>query len=201
MTDVRIDLEPAAREMAALAEGVEDAALGDATPCEQYAVRDLLEHVIELAVAFRDAARKDLGPTTGRDPAKAQGTLGADWRARLPERLEEMATSWRNPAAWEGTTQAGGVTMAAPTTGAFALDELVVHGWDLARATGQDFTSDEESLRTVHALLAGAVSEDGKQGAFGPVAAVAPDAPLLDRVVALAGRDPGWAPPVQRASM
>lgn len=194
MKDVRIDLGPPARELAVLAEGVADAALAGPTPCGEYAVRDLLQHVIELAVGFRATALKDLGPATEADPASSRNPLEADWRERLPVDLERMVTAWRSPDAWEGTTQAGSVTLGGGQAGAFALDELVVHGWDLARATGQEFRCGEESLRTVYALLSALVSEDGAQGIFGPVVPVAPDAPLVDRVVALAGRDPGWVP-------
>lgn len=67
-----LDLGPQARIVARLAAAVPDARLADPTPCPEYAVRDMLGHLTGLAVAFRDAARKDLGPTTDTAPDSAR---------------------------------------------------------------------------------------------------------------------------------
>ena len=70
-----------------------------------------------------------------------------------------------------------------------------MHGWDLARGTGQRFELDEASLLGAQAFLdtfSGPGSEDERGDAFGPVVPVDDDAPLLDRVVGLSGRDPKW---------
>ena len=79
-----------------------------------------------------------------------------------------------------------------------ALDELVLHGWDLARATGQTYTGDKPSLEAVLAFTA-AMSEpenlDSREGLFGPVVEVPEDAPTLDRALGFAGRDPAWTSP------
>ncbi|GAA3369856.1 hypothetical protein GCM10020367_14180 [Streptomyces sannanensis] len=96
--------------------------------------------------------------------------------------------AWLSPEAWEGETGAGGVTL----SGAVALNELVLHGWDLARATSQEYASDEASLEACRALLA--QFGDRRQGPFGPVVPVPEGAPLLDRVIGLSGRDPSWSP-------
>ncbi|MEU3312689.1 TIGR03086 family metal-binding protein [Streptomyces sp. NPDC006662] len=189
------DLGPQADVVARLLAGVPDAALAGPTPCPAYTVGDLLGHLAGLAVAFRDAARKDLGPTTATPPGAAPPPLPADWRERIPRALGELAGAWREPAAWTGMTRAGGVDMPGAVTAAVAADELVVHGWDLARATGQDYTPDPAALRASHAFLLAASEEaGGGQGPFGPVVAVPDDAPLLDRTVGLSGRDPGWTP-------
>jgi uncharacterized protein (TIGR03086 family) len=74
-------------------------------------------------------------------------------------------------------------------------DELVLHGWDLARATGQGYEPDEAALRAAYGLLEGAAEQAGEgRGMFGPVVAVERDAPLLDRAVGLSGRTPDWRP-------
>ncbi|MER5881222.1 TIGR03086 family metal-binding protein [Streptomyces sp. NPDC060235] len=195
MTGQTFDLGPQALIVARLAEGVTDAHLDGATPCPEYAVHHLLGHLTGLAVAFRDAARKDLGATTDTAPDSALPDIGADWREALPKALDELADAWRDPAAWTGTTRAGGVTLPGPVAGAVVADELVVHGWDLARATGQQYAPDEAALRAAHGFLA-AVAEDptGGGGIFGPVVPVPDDTPLLDRAIGLSGRDPGWTP-------
>ena len=81
-------------------------------------------------------------------------------------------------------------------------DELVVHGWDVARATGQPFSPERQVLDTAYHFLGLVASPDAPAGpevAFGRPRPVAGDAPLLDRVVALAGRDPAWAAASPRA--
>ena len=79
-----------------------------------------------------------------------------------------------------------------------ALDELVLHGWDLARATGQAYEPDPASAQAVFEFTSAMSTPehlDSREGLFGPVVEVAPDAPLFDRALGFAGRDPGWTPP------
>ena len=75
-----------------------------------------------------------------------------------------------------------------------ALDELVIHGWDLAVATGQPAGYDGPGLDEVQGMVQHFRSA-GVEGLFGPAVDVPEDAPQLDRILGLAGRDPGWAPP------
>ncbi|PGH48810.1 TIGR03086 family metal-binding protein [Streptomyces sp. Ru87] len=191
------DLAPVAHQVALLLDGVEDDQYDLPTPCEEYAVRELLGHLLGLTVAFRDAARKDLGPTTDTAPDSAPPPpLTAGWRGRLRTRLDELAAAWREPSAWEGDTQAGGVTFPAAIAGRVALNELLLHGWDLARATGQDFTADAASLAVSAEIMAPPADPAERDGSgFGQVVEVPDDAPALDRAVALSGRDPSWTPP------
>ncbi|MET7943386.1 TIGR03086 family metal-binding protein [Streptomyces sp. NPDC005302] len=195
MTGQTFDLGPQALIVARLAEGVTDAHLDGATPCPDYAVHHLLGHLTGLSVAFRDAARKDLGASTDTAPDSALPDIGPDWREALPKALDELADAWRDPEAWTGTTRAGGVSLPGPVAAAVVADELVVHGWDLARATGRSYVPDEAALQAAHTFLA-AVAEDptGGGGIFGPVVPVPDGAPFLDRVIGLSGRDPGWTP-------
>ncbi|WP_406065826.1 TIGR03086 family metal-binding protein [Streptomyces sp. NBC_01077] len=197
MTDTTtFDLGPQARVVARLAEGVADARLADRTPCPDYAVSDLLGHLTGLTVAFRDAARKDLGSTTDTAPGAAAPALPDDWRKVLPQVLDELAEAWRDPSAWTGMTRAGGVDLPGEIAAAVAVDELVIHGWDLARATGQEYVPDESALRASHEFLLAAAEDDTRGGGiFGAVVPVPDDAPLLDRAVGLSGRDPSWTPP------
>jgi uncharacterized protein (TIGR03086 family) len=192
-----LDLAAQTRIVARLAEGVTEEQLGGPTPCPAYAVRNLLGHLTGLAAAFRDAARKDLGVTTDTAPEASVPDVGPGWREELPKVLDELAEAWRDPAAWTGTTRAGGVDLPGEVAGAVVTDELVIHGWDLARATGQDYEPDPAALRATHAFVTAAAEEPaGEGGIFGPAVPVPTDAPLLDRAVGLSGRDPGWKPSV-----
>jgi uncharacterized protein (TIGR03086 family) len=83
--------------------------------------------------------------------------------------------------------------MPASVMAAVALDELVVHGWDLAVATGQEYRGDEESARR-SLEFAGSVGDDpeARAGLYGPAVPVPDDAPVLDRLLGATGRDPAW---------
>lgn len=180
MTDTTstFDLGPQTLIVARLAEGVRDEQLADGTPCPGCAVRNMLGHLTGLAVAFRDAARKDLGATTDTAPDAARPEIGPGWRAELPKVLDELADAWRDPAAWTGMTRAGGIDLPGAVAGAVVADELVIHGWDLARATGQEYTPDPAALRASHDFLRAAAEEsDRGDGIFGPVVFVPADAP------------------------
>ncbi|MET9389385.1 TIGR03086 family metal-binding protein [Streptomyces sp. NPDC006624] len=193
-TPTTLDLGPQAAVVARLAAGVTDEQLAAGTPCPRYAVRHLLGHLAGLAAAFRDAARKDLGATTDTSPDSALPDIGPGWREELPRVLGELAEAWRDPAAWTGMTRAGGVDLPGEVAGLVATDELVVHGWDLARATGQPYDPDPAALRSCLAFLSASADDPGRGAIFGPVVPVAPDAPELDRAVGLSGREPGWTP-------
>ena len=95
-------------------------------------------------------------------------------------------------------TRAGGIDLPGEVAALVALDELVIHGWDVARASGQPYECDEASLEAVQGFVAqfsGPGQEASRQGLFGPVVDVPADASLLDRVIGMTGRDPGWSPP------
>lgn len=188
-----LDLAAPAAEMARIAAAIPEDQLNDPTPCPGIDVRGMLAHVLGLSVGFRDAARKVEGPTTSTPPGPA--TLPQDWREQLPRRLSELVAAWREPGAWEGEATVGGVTSPAAQTAAFGNNELVVHGWDLAVATGQPYSPAKPNLQASY-QLASSIPDDPevRRGLFGPRIAVQDEASLLQRTLAAAGRDPRWRP-------
>jgi uncharacterized protein (TIGR03086 family) len=192
-----LDLKPAAQRMADLVGGVGDEQLTVPTPCPDYALGDLLDHVGGFALAFTAAATKTGGELGSQGPSGDASRLGDDWRSRIPRDLSKLAEAWRDPAAWTGMTMAGGIDLPGEVAGLVALDELVIHGWDVARASGQPYECDAASLEAVHGFVAqfSAPGEEAqREGLFGPVVDVPEDAPLLDRVIGLSGRNPAWVP-------
>lgn len=185
------DLEPAARRIVALLDGVPDAALTAATPCADMPVAGLLDHVIGFSEAFRAGAAKE--PDRGGPVADA-AHLDPGWRTLLPQRLDALVAAWRDPAAAEGTTRIAGIEMPATTTVVVALDELVLHGWDLARATGQPYVPDAADVTAILGFVESFGSPEGTPGLFGPAVPVPDDAPPFDRALGLSGRDPAWRP-------
>ncbi|MFJ4916239.1 TIGR03086 family metal-binding protein [Streptomyces sp. NPDC088726] len=188
------DLAPAARQLAGLLDAVDGPLLSAPTPCPGVPVSALLAHIGGLAVAFRDAAHKELGATTDTAPSVEGMVLAEGWRDTLPRALDAMATAWRSPEAWQGMTRAGSVDLPGQVAGMVALNELVLHGWDLARATGQPFRAEEAHLESTLALLAEPGDSPPAGSPFGPPVPVPDDAPLLDRAVARSGRRPDWRP-------
>lgn len=186
------DLGPAAERVAGLLNGIGDDGLAAPTPCG-WDVATLLDHLMGLTVAFRDGARKIDGPATAGAPEPSGDALDPAWRRLLPARLEELAAAWREPDAWVGATRVGGVTMPADVMACVALNELVIHGWDLARGTGQAYAVDPASLERVLPFLEESASEEGTPGLFGPRVEVPDDAGPLERALGLSGRDPSWS--------
>lgn len=71
-----------------------------------------------------------------------------------------------------------------------ALTELVVHGWDLATATGQPFDLPAHTLEACFEQVAALVPNAPLPDLWGPPVEIRPDAALLVRIVAATGRAP-----------
>ena len=192
-----IDLGPAAQQLAQLVSNVTDGQHTAPTPCPHYQVADLVEHIGTMARAFAAAGRKETSSLTDQQPAGDAARLPADWRTRIPRDLATLAEAWSGPEAWDGTTRIAGMDSPADMVGVTLADELVVHGWDLAQATGQPFAPDPAAVRAARSFLdlfAGPDAPAGDEVAFGPSRSAPADAAALDQVLALAGRDLSWAP-------
>lgn len=193
MTD-RIDLEPAAQALLRTLEGVEDEHLERSSPCFGHPVAEVLQHLVVVTEALRAVADKDLGPLTEQKVHPPQWPALQDgWREAIRAQVPAMVRAWSAEPAWEGTTRAGGLEMPAEVAGRIAVDELVLHGWDLARATGQSYALDEDIAAASLAFVR-AVEEDAPEP-LGPPVEVGDDVAVLDRLVALSGRDPHWSAP------
>jgi uncharacterized protein (TIGR03086 family) len=186
-----VDLHPAAERLARLVESVPDDALEWPTPCSRYTVAALLDHVGGSIAAFQAAAIKK--PLAG-GPSGDGSRLDPQWRSTMPREARALAEAWDDPEAWTGMTAAGGVDLPGDVAAIVALDELVIHGWDLAKAidqpAGYDGPGLAEVLRMTTQFRAG-----GDEGLFGPEVAVPHDAPTFDRILGVTGRDPNWTSP------
>ncbi len=186
------DLTSACQRTADVLAGITDDQLDLATPCEKMPLDAMVAHIGVLSLAFAAAAGKEFGPLTDTPPAD-DAPLDADWRSAYPQHLAALAAAWKDPAAWEGMTRAGGIEMPAEVMGNVALAEVVIHGWDVARAVGAPYDSDPATLQACLAYLE-QFDPAGTEGMFGPAVPTADSAGDLDRVVAMSGRDPAWRP-------
>lgn len=200
-----LDFRPACDAVARVLGGIRDDQLAGATPCPAYSVADLVDHVLGLSLAFASAARKEEPPGGPQGGAGDGSRLPDDWRGLAAARLAALAEAWRDPAAYDGLTMAGPVELPGDVAALVALDEVVVHGWDLARATGQAYDPDPAAVEACLAFAASfeppPADEPGEDpgagpdgGLFGPPVPVPAGAPVLDRLAGATGRDPGWRP-------
>lgn len=186
------DFGPSCRALSDLMLGTADDQLTSRTPCPDYTVADLCDHIWGLAVAFTHAATRE--PLSGPANASGDGSrLEAGWRDRIAGALDDLAAAWTNPDAYEGMTQAGPIELPGAVAGQVALNEVVVHGWDLAVATGRHYDADSEAVQICHAFASTFRVPGGGEGPFAAPVSVPEDAGDLDRLIGLTGRDPGWS--------
>ncbi|MFH8760039.1 TIGR03086 family metal-binding protein [Streptomyces atroolivaceus] len=181
-------LEGATARAVPVVRGIEDDQLALGTPCSEYDVRALLNHLLLVIENFRALAAK--GST---DFSRTEDVVTGDWRGRFDDETALLVKAWAGPGAEEGTT--GGMQMPARTVGLMVLGDLTVHAWDLARATGQDFVPDPVVVAELEPGLAAMAPQAREMKVFGEPFPVAPGATAFERVLAVTGRDPGWRPP------
>jgi uncharacterized protein (TIGR03086 family) len=165
------------------------------TPCGDYDVRALLDHLAWAAVLSQRAATRTVFEHDGSRLTPApflDGVPVEQWAAAVPAELDAAADAWADPAAWEGDTVLGGAAMPAAVVGPMMLAEFVLHGWDLARAIGVRYdvpaALGEATLAAVTPL-----AQPGRDGGwYGPEVPVPADAHPFDRALGLSGRDPAW---------
>ena len=190
-----IDFAPTTERTSAVVAAVTDDQLEAPTPMGQ-PVRAVIHHLLGLSSAFCDAAAKVTGPTTSTPPGpQEEGPLPDGWRSELEKRLFELTNAWRSEDAWSGMTMAGGVDLPGEVCALVAMDEVLLHGWDVARATGQPYLpTDAECEAVLPIVTPDDQAPDGSgREIFGNVVTVPEDAPFFDRVLGLAGRDPNWS--------
>ncbi|MFF2655633.1 TIGR03086 family metal-binding protein [Streptomyces sp. NPDC058045] len=184
-------LEVVARQTVPLVRGIPDGRLAAATPCSEYDVRALANHLFHVVVEFTSLAGKGDADFSVTPDRVAEG----EWRERFAGAVAELVAAWSEPGAEDGTT--GAMDMPARTVGGMVLLDLTVHGWDLARATGQDFRADEQVTAVLAETVAGLAPTGRKMGVFGDPVPVPEGADAFGRLLAETGRDPRWAAPAE----
>ncbi|MGW2022728.1 TIGR03086 family metal-binding protein [Streptomyces decoyicus] len=181
-------LDAAAQAALPVLRGVRDDQLGLPTPCAEYDVRALLNHLFQVVVAFQNlAAKKDVDFSTTPDRL---GDYGAQWPDRFAQEAARLVEAWAAPGAEDGLT--GGMQLPARTVGAMVLLDLTVHAWDVARAAGLPYTPAPGCVAELRTLVAQMAPTARKMNVFAEPLPVPPGAPGLDALLAETGRDPHW---------
>ena len=171
--------------------GIRPEQLHDPTPCTEYDVDQLREHVLGWLTTFASG----FADPGGQAPQDSLGgyQVPADPAAEVQAAAGTLTGALRAGAAGR-PLRLGSSAMPGEMALGMILWEYQVHGWDLARATGQPWSppaaAAEESLGFAPGMLTEDYQGDGK--AFARRVSVPASAPPLDRLLGLSGRDPGW---------
>jgi uncharacterized protein (TIGR03086 family) len=175
-------MRTAAARMTALVQDIKEDQLGLPTPCTEYDVKGLLNHLEWGADLFESVS---LGG--GFVPPKA------DYTGDLPERIERLLAVYERPEAWAGESEAmGGLPKAVLAN--MVLTDFVAHGWDLSKATGLEYKVEEDTAAALLAFAEQTAPTARERGMFGAEVPVPADAPAMDRFLGVIGRDPAWRP-------
>ena len=185
-----IDLTPACRRMIDLLAGVADDQLIGPSPCTDYTVGDLIEHVDQFCHGFSALAHHDTGGRQGTGSGAGATHFGPGWRDAVAQHVQELGKAWDDPVAWQGSTNLSGLELSNELWGKIAFTELVVHGWDIAKATGQPFDLPEPTLRACLDHVAEFIPNAPIPALWDSPVDVAPGATLIERIVAITGRTP-----------
>jgi uncharacterized protein (TIGR03086 family) len=151
--------------------------LRNTTPCDEWDVRTLLNHMLDTERYFTSAAR---GQEAALPSPTPPDLIGDDPVAAFERAQSDLLSAFGGP---------GVADKSAPALG-IALADQLLHGWDVAEATGQDATMPTGLAEAAYGMIHGRFTEDQRRGVFKPAVAVADDASPQDRFLAYTGRDP-----------
>jgi uncharacterized protein (TIGR03086 family) len=165
----------------ALVEGVRSDQLGSPTPCTEWTVQQLIEHLVGGTQYLSSAAR-------GREPTPNANVTTADFRRGVADVLEALEV----PGASERTCVSPlGFEWAVSQAVAGTFMDVLIHTWDLARATGQDEKLDPALVEACTAMFLPEMPQRGRAaGIIGPAVEVGDGASPQDRLLAAMGRHP-----------
>lgn len=184
-------LKPVLADLAEVIDDMSPTQLAAPTPCTEMDVAALRDHVLTWTAIFAGG----YADAEGNAPMGiAEGfTTPADPGAALRESAATLDGAVRGGAA-ERPLSLGGSAMPGDMALSMILWEYVVHGWDLATATGTSWAPDDAAVNASLEFAPGMLTPDfqGEGKAFAPRVDVAEDADPLDRLLALSGRNPTW---------
>jgi uncharacterized protein (TIGR03086 family) len=167
-------------------------ALDTPTPCGDWDLRTLLNHTI-LWTSY-SAERRAHGESVAEDLMNKDFTADPGFREDYARQIGKAVTAWSAPEAWAGTRNVMGDATPAADVGAMLLMETALHGWDVARATGQEFTTDEQTARALQDIVQAQAELFRKYQGFADAVEPPRNATAFERALALSGRDPNWKP-------
>jgi uncharacterized protein (TIGR03086 family) len=179
-------IEKATQQASKAVNAVKPDQLGDPTPCSEFDVRGLLNHLIGGLGMLTTAASGGKAVTPDSDLVGDGSDVGSRYDAGRTKLLEAIRADGVLERTWEMPFGAlPGQVMAS-----IAFMEHVTHAWDVAKATGQDTTLPTELAQECLDVVTPMDAMLRTPGVCGPPVAVPDDASLTDRLVAFMGRQP-----------
>jgi uncharacterized protein (TIGR03086 family) len=152
------------------------------SPCQEWKARDVVGHVVATQGMFLGFVGQELGdiPSADDDPLGAWNAARARVQANLddPERAQAEFQGLSGPSTFEAAVDK------------FLCSDLVVHGWDLARAAGLDDGMEDDDIERVRRYMESMGEGLRSPGAFGPEVEAPQDADRHGRLLAFLGRRP-----------
>jgi uncharacterized protein (TIGR03086 family) len=162
--------------------GVRDEQWTAPTPCTDWSVRDVVGHLVGMNLVFTALLTDNVAPERdidrlGEDPVGAYRASASDLMSAFsqPGVLERTFIGPLGAATGEDRLQ-------------IRLYDLLAHGWDLARATGQALDVPEDVAERSLAFALVQLVGQSRDGRFGRAQSSSEDAPAIDRLAAFLGR-------------
>ena len=156
--------------------GVKD--LEGSTPCSEWKLRDLLNHILDTQRYFARAGRGESATPPGPNPPDTVSDTPADDFAQA---RSDVISAFSEEGVIEKTMPALGV----------AFTDALIHGWDVAKATGQDATMPDGLAQAAYTTIHGRFTDEQRKGLFAPEVPVADDATPQQRLLAIHRAHPG----------
>lgn len=170
--------------LCALVDRIDPTQLNNPTPCAKFTVHDVLDHMVVLGGSFAYLFRGEDAPQLTAPPV--YGWVPA---AEFRKAMDDLLDAVRSPGAMEGTIAAPVGEMPGSTFAQFVAFDGLIHGWDLASATGLEYELPAAVIASVDEFARGALTPDMRDGdTFKPAAPAPDDASQLERLVAFSGR-------------
>lgn len=166
-----------------LSGSLDEQQLRSSTPCAAFDVRQVLEHMIGGGTAFAAAFR-------GEEPAG--GPMPDDVLTAFPKAMDELLDAVKSPGALDRTINAPFGEVPGETFARFVALDGLVHGWDIATATGQPYAPPSEVVAAVDAFARAAIGDEMRDGdTFAPATEPPAGASAVERLAAFTGRTVG----------
>lgn len=157
--------------------------LHEPTPCEDFTVAGVLGHMTGLASAFAPMFRGEAPPSGDPEPGDADDT------ARFDAAMDALLRAVQSPGALDRTIQTPGGEMPGAVFARLVAFDGLVHGWDLATATGQRWELDDDLVAEVDRFAREAITDEMRDGgAFAAEQPPTAGATAIERLVAFSGR-------------
>lgn len=172
-------------------DGVRADQLDNPTVLPDWSVRDLLNHMVGQNLFFAKVARGEPAGVPG--PSGPADLFGDDPAATYREATAKAREAFSHQEALDRTLSVPAGEMTGEQFWAVIFTEALIHGWDLARSTGQDATFDAGIAAAAYEVLSPIADGQRELGFYGPEVPVPSDAPIQDRLLGLVGRSPSAA--------